>query len=121
MASSASLVAFVVDQLGPGITAKRMFGEYGIYRDGVLIALFCDDQLFLKPTQAARELLGQIDEAAPYPGAKPAYRIPDERWDDAESMAALAMATFAELSTRTRLPKAKRKPARKKPSRGRGA
>ena len=109
MASSASLVAFVVEQLGRNVTAKKMFGEYGIYRDATLIALFCDDQLFMKPTEAARALLGEVDEAPPYPGAKPAFRISDERWDDAELMAQLARVSAAELAARP----AKRKPARR--------
>ena len=100
MASSASLVAFVVEQLGRNVTAKKMFGEYGIYRDAQLIALFCDDQLFMKATEAGRALLGEVDEAPPYPGAKPAFRISDARWDDADFMSELASVSAAELATR---------------------
>lgn len=114
MASSASLVAFVVEQLGRDVASKKMFGEYGIYREGLLIALFCDDQLFMKPTEAGRALLGEVDEASPYPGAKPAFRIADERWDDAAFMAKLALVSATELAARP----TKRKPvkARKKAS-----
>jgi TfoX/Sxy family transcriptional regulator of competence genes len=98
MASKASLVEFVVDQLGERVSARKMFGEYGIYRDGVLIGLVCDDRLFLKPTEAGRGLLGEVEEAPPYPGAKPAYVVPEERWDDVELMRALAAATAAALA-----------------------
>ena len=108
MASSASLVAFIVEQLGRNVTAKKMFGEYGIYRDAQLIALFCDDQLFVKATEAGRALLGEVDEAPPYPGAKLAFRISDERWDDADFMSQLASVSATELAARP----AKRKPAK---------
>jgi DNA transformation protein len=108
MASSASLVAFVVEQLGRNVTSKKMFGEYGIYREAQLIALFCDDQLFMKPTEAGRALLGEVDEAPPYPGAKPAFRISDERWDDDAFMSTLALVSATELAARP----AKRKPVK---------
>jgi TfoX/Sxy family transcriptional regulator of competence genes len=117
MASNASLVAFVVEQLGSDVTSKKMFGEYGIYRESQLIALFCDDQLFMKSTEAGRALLGEVDEAPPYPGAKPAFRIGDERWDDAAFMSKLASRTAAELAARPAKPKpAKPKPAKPKPA-----
>lgn len=34
--------------------AKRMFGGYGIYLDGLFIAIVADDQLFLKADAATR-------------------------------------------------------------------
>lgn len=102
MGSSAATVAFIVDQLGAAVTAKAMFGEYGIYRQGVLIGLVCDDHLFLKPSQAARALLGHVVEAPPYPGAKPSFVVPADRWDDADLMVALATATSAAVSARPR-------------------
>lgn len=108
MASNPSLVAFVVEQLGRNVTSRKMFGEYGIYREAQLIALFCDDQLFMKPTEAGRALLGEVDEASPYPGAKPAFRISDERWDDGAFMSELALVSATELAARP----AKRKPAK---------
>lgn len=108
MASSAALVAFVVEQLGPRVTAKKMFGEYGLYRDAQLIALFCDDQLFMKATEAGRALIGEVDEAPPYPGAKLAFRISDARWDDADFMSELASVSATELAARP----AKRKPGK---------
>lgn len=97
MSSTASLVQFVTGQLGADATAKAMFGEYGIYLRGVLIALFCDDKLFLKPTPGAARLLGEPEMAPPYPGAKPAILVPEDSWEDRPLMVKLAEATFAEL------------------------
>jgi len=53
------------------MTAKRMFGEYGLYCEGKLVALACDDQLFVKVTEAGRAWPGDAVELAPaYPSAK---------------------------------------------------
>ncbi len=34
------------------VSARKMFGEYAIYREGKLIVLVCDDGLFPKPPDA---------------------------------------------------------------------
>jgi TfoX/Sxy family transcriptional regulator of competence genes len=80
------------------VSARKMFGEWGIYCDGKLVALVCDEQLFVKVTEAGRAFLGDTAELAPaYPGAKPSFRIDAERWDDAEWMSELVRVTWAEL------------------------
>ena len=50
MAVSKGFTDFVVEQLdGCGlITAKRMFGGVGLYRDDVFFAIIADDVLYLK-------------------------------------------------------------------------
>lgn len=106
MATKASTAEYLVDQLGDGVTCKKMFGEYGLYLDGKMFALICDDQLFLKATAGGRALLGEVAEAPPYPGAKLAFVIPGDRWDDAEWLAELAAVTTRELPA----PKPKRPP-----------
>ena len=85
MATRQSTVDLVLEQAGEAgnVTAKKMFGEYALYCDGKLVALICDEQLFLKPTPAARAYLGEVTEAPPYPSAKPCFLIPGEAWDDA--------------------------------------
>jgi TfoX/Sxy family transcriptional regulator of competence genes len=115
MATKQSTVDYVVDQLGgpDAVTAKKMFGEYGLYQDSKLVALLCDGQLFAKPTAAGRALLGSPTEAPPYPGAKPWFLISGERWDDSPWLCELFKQTAAELP----LPKpkpVKQKPAKKK-------
>ena len=56
MASDKNQLDFVLDQIRDAgvVTAKRMFGEFGIYCDGKIVALFCDNQLFVKPTDRGR-------------------------------------------------------------------
>jgi DNA transformation protein and related proteins len=76
-----------------------MFGEYALYCDGKVVALICDDQMFLKPTEAGRAILGP-DPAmgAAYPGAKPSYLIAGDLWDDADWMARIVRSTADALS-----------------------
>ena len=79
MASNADFVQYIADQCsGAGeIVAKKMFGDYGIYCDGKIFGLICDDHFYLKPTDAVREMLRTIDMRPPYPGAKPYFYIAD--------------------------------------------
>ncbi len=99
MASKQATVDFILDQIaGAGaVSAKKMFGEYGIYCDGKIVALVCDDQFFVKKTNAGRELLGSPAEASPFPEAKPWFAIPGDQWDDHALLSELIKRTAAEL------------------------
>ena len=59
MASNADFVQFIADQCsGAGeIVTKKMFGDYGIYCNGKIFGLICDDRFYLKPTEATSTLL----------------------------------------------------------------
>ena len=105
MASSRELVDYIVEQLqGAGqIYAKRMFGEYGLFCDGMFFAVVCDDQLFFKLTPETVQAFPDLPQAPPYPGAK-AYLLM-ENIDDWEQMTALAHMTCAAL---------RKQPARRK-------
>lgn len=100
--------------LGSRIRSRAMFGEYGLYLDGKVIGLVCDDTLFLKPTEAGRALLATPVEAPPYEGAKVHWRI-DELLDDSERLQALFLATAAALPAPK--PKLRSKPKPKPKSR----
>lgn len=99
MASARKTVDYIVDQTsGAGdVAAKPMFGEYGLYCDGKMVAIVADDQLYVKPTAAGRAACPNTPERPPYPGAKPYLWIDAERWEDAEWLASLVRATAAEL------------------------
>ncbi len=76
MATDRGTVDYIVEQAAGagGVSARAMFGEYALYCDGKVVALICDDQLFLKPTDAGRAILGPDPSmGAAYPGAKPSY------------------------------------------------
>jgi len=98
MASDFKFVEYAIDQLGGAgaLTFRKMFGEYALYVDGKVVALVCDNQVFIKPTNAGRKLLGDVEEAPPYNGAKNSFLIGDQL-EDRELMAAVVAATAAEL------------------------
>lgn len=98
MASDQKFVDFVVDQIrGAGeIVAKKMFGEYGIYSDGKIFGLICDNKLFIKPTKSGREFIGNVIESPAYPGAKPSFLIED-KIEDREWLSTLVKISVEEL------------------------
>ena len=97
MASNPEYVQYIADQLGEAgqITYRKMFGEYGMYVDGKIFAVICDNQLFIKITEAGRKLRLELEEAPPYEGAKNYLLVEDI--DDQEALVELVKATGAEL------------------------
>jgi len=83
MATDLSTIEYIVDQsrLVSRLSYRRMFGEYALYLNSKVVALVCNNQLFLKPTDAGRAVLGTPTEAPPYPRAKN-YFVLDEVLED---------------------------------------
>ena len=108
MASSPDFVQYAEEQLaGAGdIRCRKMFGEYGVYCGGKIFALICDDQLFIKITEAGRKAFPGLREAPPYEGARDYFLVEDI--DDREFLTALTGLTCRSL------PEAKQKPKREK-------
>lgn len=115
MATDADFIAYVHEQsgLGDALDYRKMFGEYALYLDGKVVALVCDNSVFLKPTAAARALLGPVEEGPPYPGARP-HIVLDEYLDDSDTLARLLRATAAALPMPR--PKKTRKAASRRPA-----
>ena len=105
MASSLEFVEFVKEQLRQAgiITHKRMFGEYGIYCDGIYFSCICDDRFMVKITQAGKELMPDCPTAIPYEGGSPMFLI--EELDDVVFLGLLTRETCAQLP----LPKPRKK------------
>ena len=97
MATDRGFVEYVTEQLqGAGsVRAKRMFGEYGLFCDGLFFAVVCADQLFIKPTEAVRAAFPDLPMAPPYEGVKDYILVEDI--DDAETLTALASLTCEAL------------------------
>lgn len=97
MASKREFVEFVAEQLsGAGnISYRKMFGEYGLYLDGKYFGLVCDDQLFIKVTEAVKKQYLGLPQAPPYEGAKNCFLI--EELDDRELLKELVLASCAAL------------------------
>lgn len=107
MGSKQSSVDFILDQIAQAgeVSARKMFGEYGIYCNSKVVALFCDEQLFVKPTESGKAFIGNFSEGFPYPGAKPWLLVSGENWDDAEWLSKLIRITANALP----VPKEKKK------------
>ena len=110
LASDQEFVDFVVDQIENAgqVTYRKMFGEYGIYADGKIFALICDNKLFIKPTEAGRMFIQDVVEAPAYPGAKPSFLIED-KLEDRDWVSELVRITVKELPE----PKPKKKKIKK--------
>ena len=108
MASDENFVRFIIDQIDSTEQTRyrKMFGEYAIYCNEKVVALVCDNQLFVKPTKAGRKFIGEVVEAPPYKGAKPSFLI-EEQIEDKEWLSELIALTEKEL------PKPKKKTKRK--------
>ena len=96
-------VLYVVDLLcsiGP-VHAKRMFGGYGIYLDGLMFGLIADGVLYLKADDATeKEFEAKGLEAFTYNKKGKEYRMsyyqaPEEALEDGEEMNIWANKAYA--------------------------
>lgn len=105
MSSDKSFIEFIVDQMEDAgrISSRKMFGEYAIYCDGKVVALVCDNQIFVKPSEGGRTYIGDVIEAEAYPGSK-MYFLIEDKFEDREWISDLIRITAQELP----MPKQKR-------------
>ncbi|MGD9782290.1 MAG: TfoX/Sxy family protein [Kiritimatiellia bacterium] len=98
MATDQEFMEFLADQMaGAGeVSYRKMFGEYAVYCGGKVVALVCDNQLFVKPTAAGRAYVGAPVEAPAYPGAKNSFLIEDA-FEDREWISELIRITAKDL------------------------
>jgi len=98
MPSDRDFVEFVTDQIRNAgeISSRKMFGEYAVYCDGKVVALICDNHLFIKPTERGRAFMGDVVQAPPYRGAKLHFLIEDQL-EDSEWLSELVRITADEI------------------------
>jgi TfoX/Sxy family transcriptional regulator of competence genes len=94
MSTTQETADFICEQSGLAqrISARKMFGEFALYVDGKVVALICDNSLFVKPTDAGRAILGSTVDRPPYEGAKPHFCVTDQI-EDRELLHQLLLAT----------------------------
>ncbi len=109
MSTQKQTVEDILGRLAPlQVRARSMFGEYGLYCDEKIVALVCDDRLFLKPTAASIAVDSELEACPPYPGARDYWLLDERVMDRAEHLRRLVQATADELPVTK--PKRKRKP-----------
>lgn len=81
MATNKDTVAFILQKLGSTtrFVTRAMFGEYALYADGKVVALICDDQLYVKILDASRDLEAICEKGEPFPGAKLWYVVTEDQ------------------------------------------
>jgi TfoX/Sxy family transcriptional regulator of competence genes len=100
MATKESTVEYILDQLVdvPNIATRKMFGEYALYCGKKVVALICDDALFVKITEEGKEFVGKkYTEGFAYPGAKASMRIDEDLLEDREWISELIRITEENL------------------------
>lgn len=77
MATQQETVDFILAKLRDPqrFSVRKMFGEYALYCDGKVVALVCDDRLYVKIVPASRELEALCEKGEPYPGARLHYLV----------------------------------------------
>ena len=102
-------VDYLLELLDPmdGVTAKRMFGGYGIFRSGLMFALVGDSQLYFKVDDENR---ADFEKAGSQPFqydkdgkvmTMSYYTAPGEAMDNSEGMLAWAENAFQPRCART--------------------
>ncbi len=95
MATSQKTIEFLFEQIaGAGLLRyRKMFGEYAVYLNEKVVGFVCNDKLFVKPTEAGREYIGEPEEAPAYPGSKMYFYISTDLWEDREWITELIVRT----------------------------
>lgn len=107
---SREFVDWVLELLAPlgPVTARRMFGGFGFFLDGLMFAIALDDAVWFKTDAANREHFAALGEP-PFTyqrNGKPAqlyfYRAPDDAFDAAHALLPWARSAF-EAALRAKL------------------
>ena len=96
MSTSQTTIDYILDQLVkvPNVSARKMFGEYALYVGKKVVALVCDDTLFVKITPEGKEFVGNnYEEGHAYDGAKVSMVIQEELIEDREWLCELIEVT----------------------------
>jgi TfoX/Sxy family transcriptional regulator of competence genes len=88
-----------VKEVLPGITHRKMMGEYLLYKDGILFGGIYDDRLLLKITKSSATMLEDCPSAFPYDGGGEMILFPKPY--DAPLLNKVVDAMCAELSHRS--------------------
>jgi DNA transformation protein len=120
MPKRSEFVELAVESLrtfGP-VTTRRMFGGWGIYRDGVFFALIAEDTLYFKSDEESR---AEFERASPGPfvftkkGERIVthyYAVPEDAFEDPRVMARWARLGYAAALRAAKKPR----PPRRRPS-----
>ncbi len=102
MSTQKETIEFILEKLGhpDRFSTRAMFGEYALYADGKVVALVCDDQLYVKIVPASQELEVICEKDTPFPGAKPHYVVEESQLGQIDGLAEILCAIAESLPVR---------------------
>jgi len=102
MSVSDEFLAYVLDQLSrwKKVSARKMFGGVGLYRDGKMFGLIADDVAYLKVDDSNRQRFVQAGSSPfkPYPDKSTVmsyFEIPPDVLEKAEALIEWAQCSLA--------------------------
>lgn len=104
MSTQKGTIDFILEKLAhpKRFSARAMFGEYALYADGKVVALVCDDQLYVKILPASEALARVCEKDTPYPGAKPHYLVEESQMSELENLPEILLAIAESLPAKKR-------------------
>ena len=111
MATAKDTVDYILTKLrhSDRFMAKSMFGEYALYVDGKVVALICDDRLYVKILPASAELETECEKGEPYKGAKPHYIVDEAQLSRMDRLPFILFAVADSLPAKAKRTKSKKK------------
>jgi TfoX/Sxy family transcriptional regulator of competence genes len=99
MATQKETVDFILEKLRDRkcFSARAMFGEYALYADGKVVALVCDNQLYVKVLPTSHTLESICEKGSPYPGAKAHYIVDEGQFATLEELPEILRAISVSL------------------------
>ena len=100
MSTEQSTIDYLQDQLVSvdNVSTRKMFGEYALYVGTKVVALVCDNTLFVKITDEGKEYAGtKYKEGFAYKGAKVSMQISEDLIEDRAWLSELIEITESEL------------------------
>lgn len=80
MATAKDFTEYILDNThSPKARVRSMFGEFALYYEDKVVALICDNTLFVKITENNKKFLGQNKIGPAYPKSKNFYIITEEQ------------------------------------------
>ena len=109
MATQKETIEFILEKLRnrKRFSTRAMFGEYALYADGKVVALVCDDQMYVKILPASAQLENICEKGAPYPGAKQHYIVDEAQLSIVEELPEILCAISESLPEKKQIKRQK--------------
>ena len=106
MSTQKETIEFIFEKLNDKeFTTRAMFGEYALYAQGKVVALVCDDLLYVKILPASSALEELCEKGPPYPGARSHYIVEEVQLDSIEGLSDILFDIAASLPVKKKTAK----------------